>query len=698
MASRETKIDLVFAGNSAGAEAAVRALESRAAELKAKVAELERSEKDATGQTKELGDAAEKAGGQADKAGGHFGGLGGAVKQAATVAGGFILAEGIMKAPGFLTDAAKAAAEDEAATKRLDQALRNAGGSFDDNKAKVDARIASGAKLAFGDDDIRNSFQSLLVATDDVDEALRRQSVAMDLARGTGMSLEQASKLVGKVNEENVDTFKKLGIEIPKGATEAEALALVQAKFAGQADTYASSTAAQFEKFNIAMGELKESIGTAVLPILTAVGTVLTTTVMPALSAIVDNVAPRIAGVLEPAIAGIGAAFQALEPFLLPIAAGIGAVATVILVSMIPAIVAWTIAEWAKVTALAAAAVAFIAANAPLIAIAAGIALLVAAIVLVIQHWDQITAKVPALGVAFDAVKAAIQVVLDWFAGPFKEAMQAVYDTVKDKIEAAIGFVRDNWGTIQTIIEPVVNAVKAYIELTFGLIRVYFETWWGIVKGIFDVALGIFTGDWQRAWDGVKQIITTVWDGIKGVFETVLGAIDTLTGGKVTVLKGYIDDFANKIDWARDFISGALNAIGGFFEDLKNMVLGPIQAIIDKIQGLIDKITSIPHPSIPGFGGGVDVPFFAGGTLSAPGGLAVVGERGPELVALPRGSRVYSNAESRALVSSPGSGLGGGVTVNIHGDVYARNEGEASQAAGRLGWGVRAALRARGAA
>jgi hypothetical protein len=44
------------------------------------------------------------------------------------------------------------------------------------------------------------------------------------------------------------------------------------------------------------------------------------------------------------------------------------------------------------------------------------------------------------------------------------------------------------------------------------------------------------------------------------------------------------------------------------------------------------------------------VPAYAGGTNFHPGGLAMVGERGPELVSLPRGSQVYPN----------GTGPGGG--------------------------------------
>lgn len=36
-------------------------------------------------------------------------------------------------------------------------------------------------------------------------------------------------------------------------------------------------------------------------------------------------------------------------------------------------------------------------------------------------------------------------------------------------------------------------------------------------------------------------------------------------------------------------------------------------------------------------------PAYASGTYNHPGGYAVVGEKGPEIVELPRGSRVYPN-------------------------------------------------------
>lgn len=50
---------------------------------------------------------------------------------------------------------------------------------------------------------------------------------------------------------------------------------------------------------------------------------------------------------------------------------------------------------------------------------------------------------------------------------------------------------------------------------------------------------------------------------------------------------------------------------------------------------------------------------FAAGTLSAPGGMAMVGEHGPEMMYVPQGSRVYNNQETRNIANNS-------VTVHLH--------------------------------
>ena len=72
-------------------------------------------------------------------------------------------------------------------------------------------------------------------------------------------------------------------------------------------------------------------------------------------------------------------------------------------------------------------------------------------------------------------------------------------------------------------------------------------------------------------------------------------------------------------------------------------------------------------------------PFSEGGVSS--GGLSIVGEKGPELVKLPAGSRVHSNKESKKLVSSGG----GGNTINITINARDTSDAELRRIADKIG-------------
>jgi hypothetical protein len=64
----------------------------------------------------------------------------------------------------------------------------------------------------------------------------------------------------------------------------------------------------------------------------------------------------------------------------------------------------------------------------------------------------------------------------------------------------------------------------------------------------------------------------------------------------------------------------------------------------------------------------IGIPGFANGTNYAPGGLAMVGERGPELVNLPRGSQVIPNSQ----LAGASGGTGGTIKLIIEeGEMFA---------------------------
>lgn len=79
-------------------------------------------------------------------------------------------------------------------------------------------------------------------------------------------------------------------------------------------------------------------------------------------------------------------------------------------------------------------------------------------------------------------------------------------------------------------------------------------------------------------------------------------------------------------------------AIGEFFTDIWDSITASIQAAIDLATGALDTIGGWF-----GFGGEEETPGLAGGTPNFQGGKAIVGEKGPELVNLPRGAEVIPN-------------------------------------------------------
>ncbi|WP_316394946.1 hypothetical protein [Bradyrhizobium sp. 33ap4] len=134
-----------------------------------------------------------------------------------------------------------------------------------------------------------------------------------------------------------------------------------------------------------------------------------------------------------------------------------------------------------------------------------------------------------------------------------------------------------------------------------------------------------------------------------------------------------------------DLIDGTKSA-GDAFASMAKSIIRSIEEVVIK--------QAIVAPLLRGFGlggGGSLIPAFADGGI-APGGLALVGERGPELVSLPKGSKVIPNHVSaqmaRDLASATGAGSGGGmvnntaitmapaVTVNVNGSAGGKSQNE----------------------
>lgn len=162
---------------------------------------------------------------------------------------------------GALSDVANAAAEDDASTARLAQSIENSGLSYAKVADEVEAAITRGQDLAFTDDQIRDALSTLVSETGSYEEAQKRLTLAQDFARGANIDLHTASKLLGKVTDENVNVLARYGIHVEKGSDATVLFGAVQQKFSGQAEAYGNTTAAAIFKVHDQIDEWRESIG-----------------------------------------------------------------------------------------------------------------------------------------------------------------------------------------------------------------------------------------------------------------------------------------------------------------------------------------------------------------------------------------------------------------------------------------------------
>lgn len=137
-----------------------------------------------------------------------------------------------------------------------------------------------------------------------------------------------------------------------------------------------------------------------------------------------------------------------------------------------------------------------------------------------------------------------------------------------------------NW-LVQKL-QPVVKRIGSYFLSVFReILTAVIERARGIIRvlsGIVQFVTGAFTGDWQKAWNGIKQIFKGVWDSFYAVVKLpinlIIGAINAMTGAISDALN-YIVDAVNELSFeVPDWVPG----IGGeeFGFDLPNVYIPEI--------------------------------------------------------------------------------------------------------------------------
>lgn len=367
-------------------------------------------------------------------------------------------------------DCTKAALDDAAAQDKLAGVLHRVAGATDAQVKGTEDYITK-LELSTGvmDDELRPAMSKLATATGDVTEAQKALGIATDISAQTGKSMESVSTALAKAYSGNTGALKKLNLGLDdatlKGGDMSKIMDEISQKTGGAAKEAASTAAGSFKVWGAQVQELKESLGSALIPVIQAF--------MPLLQGATAFVADHtkavevLVGIIATLAGGILVANAALKAY--------EAIQTVVKV----ATAAWTAAQWLLNAALDANPIGLI-----IIAIAA----LAAGIVIAYKKSETfrdivhaalalVMDAVHALGSAFDALLGAASSAWNWIAdhwklgalalGPLGVAIVLIathFDELKDAAARAFGAVLTALNSVVDAITGAIGAVKDLID------------------------------------------------------------------------------------------------------------------------------------------------------------------------------------------------------------------------------------------
>ena len=268
---------------------------------------------------------------------------------------------------------------------------------------------------------------------------------------------------------------------------------------------------------------------------------------------------------------------------------------------------------------------------------------------------------------ALDGLSTGISMIVEAFSG-FGEAVGGMIATQMQMAEQLQGIIApfiaiiqplidvylQNLGvaftTIATIVSTVFGAAfevaGAIVSAAMNVIAGVVTTVTGIIQTVVGVFVGIFTGNWQMAANGAQTafqgmsniisgimgglqgILSGIVNGIAGTFQAVFNGISTMVSN---VFHGIASTIGNVMGDAKNTVSGALDAIAGFFRNLRIPQFHIPVPELHISGGFSLAPPSVPHVSLSWHAKGAI--FSEPYVFPGPGGLHGIGEAGPEAVA-----------------------------------------------------------------
>ena len=203
----------------------------------------------------------------------------------------------------------------------------------------------------------------------------------------------------------------------------------------------------------------------------------------------------------------------------------------------------------------------------------------------------------------------------------FKNSILSIWEQIKSTFERltsgivdrinALGFDFQNfgemlkamWNGLCSVLAPVFEGVFQHISDIFTFVT-------DTILSVLDVFIGLFSGNWEQCWSGIKGIFTGIWDFVvnqfsnilntlRGVADVFLGWFGTSWNEVWTSIKdffvGILDSICSAFQAVADFFTNIWNAISTFFTTIATAIYTTAVTIFTSVYDFFAGIMTSIH-------------------------------------------------------------------------------------------------------
>lgn len=264
------------------------------------------------------------------------------------------------------------------------------------------------------------------------------------------------------------------------------------------------------------------------------------------------------------------------------------------------------------------------------------------------------------LSESFEEAKNNLKLLFEPLATPLfaeiGETAKDASDAFKD-LRKEFNRVKDSLGPLAAVFRPIGRIIMDGFAGPIQMVRLLGKVV-GWVAGRFEFAqikIKPAVAGFKNAGKAIGTAASDAFKAVKKRFQDMVSFVKSLPDKFAAAGKAVGNAIKNGVKAGLSGLSNIVRSMAqAAIDALKEAVNSKIRTI-NSIIGVADSLTPSRLPRIPEL---------AKGTSNFQGGMALVGEQGPELVNLPRGSKVFTASQTRQIAAS-GIGSAGAPEVRV---------------------------------